>query len=116
MGMPDMRKRLENVEQKLDALSASVDQRFDAVDRRFDAVDQRFDAVDQRFDRLELQSKLQVEELHDHVQRAAEGYVATLEHINRRLDELQEAVTTKFTDHDRVLSNHATRLDTLERR
>jgi len=108
MGM-DMPKRLDIVEQKLDALSASVDQRFDAVDRRFDAVDRRFD-------RLEVQSTLQVEEFRDLVQRTAEGYGASLEHITRRLDELHEAVTTRLTDHDRVLENHATRLDTLEGR
>jgi tetrahydromethanopterin S-methyltransferase subunit G len=98
----DMRKRLDVVEQKLDALAASVDQRFDAVDLRFD--------------RLEIQSTLQVEEFRDLVQRTAEGYGATLDHIGRRLDELHQAVTTKFTDHDRVLENHAGRLDAIERR
>jgi tetrahydromethanopterin S-methyltransferase subunit G len=132
-----MRERLDGVERKLDALSASVDRRFEAVDRRFeavdrrfdavdrrfdavdqrfDAVDQRFDAVDQRFDRLEVRSQVQVEEFRALVQRAAEGYGATLEHITRRLDEIHDVVTGRLSGHDAVLKNHATRIDALERR
>ncbi|MDP1571948.1 MAG: hypothetical protein Q8L86_18275 [Vicinamibacterales bacterium] len=109
VGNQNVRERLDGVERKLDALSASVDRRFDAVDRRFDAVDQRFD-------RLEVQRKVQVEEFGDLVQRAAEGYGATLEHISRQLVEIHDAVTTRFGDHDAALENHATRIDALERR
>ena len=109
-----MQDRLGNVERKLDALSASSDQRFEAVDQRFDAMDRRFDAMDGRFDRLEAQSTLQVEELRDLVQRAAEGYGATLEHINRRLGEIHESVTRRLDDHDAALENHAKRITTLE--
>ena len=109
VGNQDMRERLDGVERKLDALSASVD-------RRFDAVDQRFDAVDRRFDRLEARSEVQVEGLRDLFQRFVEGYGAGLEHIRGRLDEIHDALTTKLADHDAVLKNHATRIDTLERR
>jgi hypothetical protein len=102
VGSQVLRERLDGVERKLDALSASVDRRFDAVD--------------QRFDRLEVRSQVQVEEFRALVQRAAEGYGATLEHITRRLDEIHDVVTSRLSGHDAVLENHATRVDAHERR
>lgn len=72
--------------------------------------------MDLRFDRLETQSQVQVEQFGDLVQRAAEGYGATLEHINRRLGEIHESVTRRLDDHDIALENHAQRITTLEQR
>jgi aromatic ring-cleaving dioxygenase len=65
---------------------------------------------------LKLQARLDKEELKDQIQKAAEGYAASLDSIDRRLRELNAKVDTKFDDHDRVLANHNERLTNLERR
>ncbi|HVL66717.1 MAG TPA: hypothetical protein VM364_05590 [Vicinamibacterales bacterium] len=44
-GPEHLPRRVERIEDKLDALAASADARFEQVDRRFEQVDRRFDEV-----------------------------------------------------------------------
>ena len=109
----------ERVDERFDAIDqrfVQVDQRFDAVDQRFARVDERFDAVDQRFDGLEQQIKIQTEALREDIQKAAEGYAATLEQISRDLSGVRDSLSTKLGDHESALKDHARRLDVLEKR
>jgi chromosome segregation ATPase len=136
-------QRLDAVDQRLDAVDRrfdAVDQRFDAVDQRFDAMDQRLDGVDQRLDgvdqrldgvdrrlvdmndamevrhsRLLDAFKVESERVREAIAKAAEGYGATLQRIERTLDESQRDWQQRFALHDRALKNHARRITALER-
>ena len=103
----------------------------DVVDQRFaprfnDAEKQltsRFDDAEKRLGtafadaekRLSHGMKMHTEQLKDVVKLAAEGYGATLERIDRQLAELNAKVDTKFGDNDKVLQDHASRINALER-
>jgi len=66
--------------------------------------------------RLVGQFRIHAEEMKAQVRLSAEGYGATLEGIDRRLRDLATKWNTKITDHDLVLSDHAKRVQTLERK
>jgi len=66
--------------------------------------------------RLAHQAQVNVEAVKSESKLSAEGYAATVDSINRRLDDLQAAVGTKFQDHDAVLKDHGDRIQTLEHR
>jgi DNA anti-recombination protein RmuC len=108
--------RLAAIAERFDA----VDQRLDKVDQRLDKVDQRLDKVDQRFDKMEERVldafKTQTEDLRDLVMKAAEGYGATLDRIERTLADSHREWREMFAVHDRVLENHGDRISALERR
>ncbi len=117
----EMHDRCEALERKVDTFGGRfdvIDQRFDAIDQRFDAIDQRFASVDQRFDELEarLGRKIdtQMDDVRDLVKKSAEGYGATLEAINRRLEDMQGDWRTRSSDIERVLADHARRIVALE--
>lgn len=103
--------RFDAIDKRLDA----VDKRFDAIDKRFDTVDKRFDAIDERFDDVLHTIKVEREHTHEMIAKAAEGYGATLERIERILQEAQRDWQDKFTLHDRALTDHAGRITVLER-
>ncbi len=66
--------------------------------------------------RLEDCLAIHFEGVNDQVQRAAEGYGATLESIDRRLDRLETDWNKNFRLHSSVLKNHADRIDVIEKR
>src|SRR5688572_13967080 len=65
-------------------------------------------------DELKAQAQIYKEQLREDVKKAAEGYEATLNKIDRELGELNRKFDTKFDDHDRVLADHNERLVKLE--
>jgi cell division septum initiation protein DivIVA len=65
---------------------------------------------------LKEQARIYRESLRDEVRLAAEGYGATLERIERELADLNAKFDIKFTDHDRVLTDHNRRITKLESR
>ena len=123
-------KRLDGVDNRLDG----VDNRLDAIDKRFDGVDQRLDAigkrlelVDGRFDLMGKQVeatekrildafKIHGEDLRTAVHKAAEGYGATLQSIERKVDETNRHWAAKWELHEDVLKNHAGRIAALDDR
>ena len=64
--------------------------------------------------RLSGQATIHAEAVREQAKLAAEGYAATLEGINRRLDGIEKAVNVKLRDHDNALANHAGRIAALE--
>ena len=64
--------------------------------------------------RLVAQYKIHAEEMKAQVKLAAERYGATLESIDRRLEQLEKKWDTKIADHDLVLSDHGKRIEKLE--
>ena len=105
----------------------AIDQRCDAIDKRFDAIDKRFDVIDRRFDDFGKQMaatekriieafKIHGEDLRTAVQKAAEGYGATLQSIEQKLDETNRQWAAKWELHEDVLKNHAGRIAALEDR
>ena len=71
--------------------------------------------LEERVDRRIQASMLPyMESMHDLVKRAAEGYGATLEGIERRLDELSTKWDRKIADHDVFLEDHGRRIAKLE--
>jgi archaellum component FlaC len=110
-------KRFDAVDKRFDAVDErfnAVDKRFNAVDKRFNAVDKRFDAIDERFDDVLRTIKVEREHTHEMIAKATEGYGATLERIERVLQEAQRDWQDKFTLHDRALTDHAARISALE--
>ena len=129
---------LETLARKLDELSTKLDlapfatkddlDRFatkDDLDRfatkddldRFATKDDlaRFATrTEDRFSELIAHSKMVAEDLKDTVKRAAEGYGATLDRIERDLGELTQKVEIGFADRDKILSDHEQRITTLE--
>ncbi len=65
---------------------------------------------------IEERLTIHFEGVKDQVQRGAEGYGATLESIDRRLDRLEKDWNKNFRRHASVLKNHADRIDALEKR
>ena len=66
--------------------------------------------------RLSEQARINAETVRSEARLAAEGYAATLDGINRRLESLETAVTVRLDDHDKVLANHAGRIVALEQK
>lgn len=64
--------------------------------------------------RMEHRLNVHYERTADLIKRAAEGYGATLESIDRRLDRLEKKVDEGFIDHAIVLKDHEKRLRILE--
>lgn len=65
--------------------------------------------------RLVGQYKIYAEEMKAQVTRAAEGYGATLQSLDRRLDRLERDWTARFGDHESLLRNHEQRISGLEK-
>jgi hypothetical protein len=64
--------------------------------------------------RLIGQYKIHAEEMKAEVNLAAEGYGATLESLDRRLDRLEKNWTARFGDHESLLKIHEKRISSLE--
>ena len=73
----------------------------------------RFRAAEKR---LSNGARMNMEELRAATKLAAEGYGATLEQIERRLNELNSKWDTQISDHDKALTKHAERITALEHR
>ena len=91
------------------------------MDPQFQEVVQEINkSLDERFvgleERLKNQAKMNMEELKTDVKWAAEGYGATLEGIERRLDDLNKKMDAKLADHDGILDVHNKRITALETR
>jgi hypothetical protein len=105
-------RQFDAIERRFD----TVDQRFDAVDQRLDAIDRRLDGLDQRFDDVLRAFKIESENMREYVAKAAEGYGATLERIERRLEEGLRQSQETFALHSHILQDHGGRITALERR
>jgi hypothetical protein len=108
MATDDMKERLERVEAKLDQLSTKVD----ALPTKEALLTKDDLAVFAR--EIKDHVGILVGECKDSVQKAAEGYGATLEKIERELHELNGKVDTTFADHVKILGNHNERISALE--
>jgi hypothetical protein len=96
--LADISKQLSTVEERLGAhVSREVESHVSAATRE-----------------LKSQARIYQEEIKDQVKKAAEGYSATLERIERELTALNEKVDNKFSDHDLVIADHTKRIAKLE--
>jgi predicted RecB family endonuclease len=64
--------------------------------------------------RLSSQAQAHMEAVRAEARMAAEGYAATLDGINRRLDTIEETVTANHRDTTAILRDHNKRLTALE--
>lgn len=64
--------------------------------------------------RLSDQARVNTEAVREEAKAAADGYAATLDAINRRLDRIEISLTERLDDHDVVLKNHNQRISALE--
>jgi hypothetical protein len=100
------------LEQKVDALERKVDQLPTHADlSKFATKDDLVVFKDEIIKSVRILS----EDVKDTVKKAAEGYGATLERIERDLGDLNRKVDDNHADHSVVLANHGTRLTRLER-
>ena len=88
--------------------------------RRFEDSEKHLDGIivtrlDDAERRLADGARVHMEDLKSAIKAMGDGWIATLEGIERRLTELNAKVDTKFADHDKVLLDHATRIASLER-
>jgi hypothetical protein len=95
-------ERVEQIEQKLDALSVSVDVRFEQVTRRFDEVDRRFDEVAQQFveqreyaEFLYARLEQRMGERFDRLERMRATDSARLERVERKLDRFIDGLSRR---------------------
>lgn len=72
--------------------------------------------ADENLRRLTEAFQVGMEALHAHVRLAAETWGASIEALQRTVDEMNARLGARLTDHDAVLTNHATRLKRLEHR
>ncbi len=113
-------KRFDESEVRLEErLATRLEERLpkrvaDDVEMRLEGVIIR--RLDEAETRLSEGARVYMEELKSLVKLSAEGYGATLEHIERQLTELNTKFEIKVGDHDRVLHDHASRIKALERR
>ena len=109
---PGMQERLERLEQKVDQLDGKVQQ----LTAEVKTVGAKVDANTERLDRVErtFASKIEIENLRDLVQRSAEGFGATLDRIERGVNEIRREWQLKWEDHDHILRDHARRITRLE--
>jgi hypothetical protein len=107
------------LEQRIDSLETQLEQRSVALETQLEQrsvafetrLGQRADALE---DRLEHRMQVHFERMEGLVHRAAEGYGATLESIDRRLDRLETKWDTQIADHGSVLTDHGRRISALE--
>lgn len=71
--------------------------------------------MDAREERIRNAFIVQTEKLREDIQKAAEGYGATLERIERTVREIHRDGQVKWDLHDYVLKDHAARITKLER-
>lgn len=91
----------------------------DVVVKRLGEAEKHLDGVigkrlDEAEKRLSEGARMNMEELRTATKLAAEGYAATLESIDRRLDRLEQKVDNGFRDHALLLTNHEQRITALE--
>lgn len=96
------------------AVTESIERRLESQLR--DSEERFKEHVDKLETRIEGRLAVQFEGVKDQVKRGAEGYGATLESIDRRLDRLEKDWNRNFRLHSSVLKNHADRIDVLEKR
>ncbi len=99
-----------------EGLSAEMATRFDASERRLTQTLSQVVARQLETAQQHLEGRLQVhaEDLKGLVTKAAEGYGATLETIDRKLGALNRKVDVGFADHGKVLADHSRRIVRLE--
>ena len=93
-----------------DDVERRLAKRLNAAEKR---LAKRFTAAEKR---LSDGAQVHMEELKTLVKLTAEGYGATLESIDRRLDRLEQKVDNGFSDHAKLLANHEQRITELEHR
>jgi len=100
------------------AVTASLDKRLESHVRDSEerVKEHVKDQVDKLESRIEGRLAIYFEGVNDQVKRGAEGYGATLESIDRRLDRLEKDWNKNFRLHSSVLKNHADRVGALEKR
>jgi hypothetical protein len=98
----------EDTVKAIGALETRLDERIDTQETRLDG---RIDSLETR---LEKRMQAHFERIEDLVQRAAEGYGATLESIDRRLDTLETKWDTQIADHGLILADRGRRISALE--
>ena len=64
--------------------------------------------------RLSKQALVNVEAVREEAKLAAEGYAATVDAIDGRLDRMEAKMDAKFGDYDAVLKNHNQRITALD--
>ena len=96
------------------AVTASIEKRLESQLR--DSEERFKEHVDKLETRIEGRLAIHFEGVKDQVKRGAEGYGATLESIDRRLDRLEKDWDKNFRLHSSVLNNHADRIDAIEKR
>ena len=94
----DMSERILSLETKFDGLAKQIGQLPTKAD----------------FERITNKVSILVGEAKEDVRKAAEGYKATLDRIERDLGELNQKVDVKLSDHDKILADHNERLVALE--
>lgn len=136
----DMRERLERVERKVDQFDKKLDllptkadlagfatkpdlERFATkADLEPFATKEDFAGFATKADLTAFAEEiknhvgLRLDDAKEWVQKAAEGYGATLERIERDLDELNAKMDTGFFDHGKLLKDHDCRITALEGR
>lgn len=117
-----MREDFRNLETKVDALQTQVAQLPTKADLSgFATKDDlsRFATKDDLVafkDEILKNFKVLSEDAKESVTKAAEGYGATLERIERDLSVLNRKVDDGLFDHTRILADHSNRLVRLERK
>jgi uncharacterized protein YukE len=96
------------------AVTASIEKRLESHLRN--SEERVKEHIDKLETRIEGRLSIHFEGVKDQVKRGAEGYGATLESIDRRLDRLEREWNRNFRLHSRVLKNHADRIDAIEKR
>ena len=89
-------------------LASQVSDAVSAAEKR---LSERIDDTERR---LTDGARMHRENLETLVKAAADGYGATLESIDRRLDKLETKWDTQIADHGRVLADHGQRISALE--
>jgi hypothetical protein len=114
----DIAARFEASELRLrEGLSRDLDDKFAVSERRLTENLTRVIVQQLETAQRHLEGRLQVhmEDLKGVVTTTAEAYGGTLDRIERDLGDLKQEMVTKYSDHDKELSNHGQRLATLER-
>ena len=106
---------------RFDEAEARLGNRFDEAEAhlasRFDEAGARLaNRFDEAEARLANAAKAHMEELRDLVKVTAEGYGATLDGINRRLDRIEKKVDDGFADQGKVLREHTMQVNALKHR
>ena len=104
----DVERRLDGViVQRLGEAEARLAEQFAGAEMRLAA---QFTGAEQR---LAEGAKTHMEELREMAKAAAEGYGATLDSLNRRLDRIEQKVDTGFADHAKILRQHTVQINAL---